>query len=460
MSGLLAAHRLQQAGVAVRRSSRRTTTSAARGREHAIRAAASTTRTTTTATRSRSATTGRSTSRPRTCCSTTSATAPTTFGLREHIRFGTEVRVGDVVGRRPRRGRVRVRDADGTEETLVANAVDQRGRPAQPAVASRHRRAATRSPARRSTRRAGTTTSTSRGKRVAVIGTGASAVQFIPEIAPRVGELLVFQRTPPWLGPTPDYHDAGRRRAALAVRARAVVQRVEPLLDLLEDGRRRARRRPRRSRLGAERRSRSARSTTSCALMLTAYLEARVRRPPRPAREGRARRTRPAPSGCSATTASGPRTLKRDNVQLVTDAHPRDHADGRRHRRRRRARRRRDHLRHRLPGVEVPHADEGHRPRRRRPARAVGRRRPRLPRHHGARLPEPLLPLRAEHEHRHQRQHHLLLRVRRALHPRLPRAAARDGGHAPLDVRKDVHDEFNERVDAENRRDGVGLRPT
>jgi 4-hydroxyacetophenone monooxygenase len=45
------------------------------------------------------------------------------------------------------------------------------------------------------------------GKRVAVIGTGASAMQLIPEIAPRVGELLVFQRTPAWMGPTPDYHD-------------------------------------------------------------------------------------------------------------------------------------------------------------------------------------------------------------------------------------------------------------
>ena len=40
-----------------------------------------------------------------------------------------------------------------------------------------------------------------------MIGTGASATQFIPEIAPEVGELLVFQRTPAWLGPTPDYHD-------------------------------------------------------------------------------------------------------------------------------------------------------------------------------------------------------------------------------------------------------------
>jgi 4-hydroxyacetophenone monooxygenase len=45
------------------------------------------------------------------------------------------------------------------------------------------------------------------GKRVAVIGTGASAFQFVPEIAPDVAALTVFQRTPPWLGPTPNYHD-------------------------------------------------------------------------------------------------------------------------------------------------------------------------------------------------------------------------------------------------------------
>ena len=39
------------------------------------------------------------------------------------------------------------------------------------------------------------------GKRVAVIGTGASAVQLIPEIAPIVKELTVFQRTPIWCFP-------------------------------------------------------------------------------------------------------------------------------------------------------------------------------------------------------------------------------------------------------------------
>lgn len=40
-----------------------------------------------------------------------------------------------------------------------------------------------------------------RGKRVAVIGTGASAVQFVPEIAPEVASLTVFQRTGNWFLP-------------------------------------------------------------------------------------------------------------------------------------------------------------------------------------------------------------------------------------------------------------------
>lgn len=42
------------------------------------------------------------------------------------------------------------------------------------------------------------------GRRVVVIGTGASAIQFVPEIASRVAELKLLQRTPPWLLPRPD----------------------------------------------------------------------------------------------------------------------------------------------------------------------------------------------------------------------------------------------------------------
>ena len=42
------------------------------------------------------------------------------------------------------------------------------------------------------------------GKTVAVIGTGASAIQFVPQIADKVKQLLLFQRTPPWVVPKPD----------------------------------------------------------------------------------------------------------------------------------------------------------------------------------------------------------------------------------------------------------------
>jgi 4-hydroxyacetophenone monooxygenase len=45
-----------------------------------------------------------------------------------------------------------------------------------------------------------------RGKRIGVIGTGASAFQFVPEIAKVAADVVVFQRTPPWILPTPDYH--------------------------------------------------------------------------------------------------------------------------------------------------------------------------------------------------------------------------------------------------------------
>lgn len=54
------------------------------------------------------------------------------------------------------------------------------------------------------------------GKRVAVIGTGASAVQVVPSIAPQVARLCVFQRTPAWVVPKHDlrYSEAARRRYA------------------------------------------------------------------------------------------------------------------------------------------------------------------------------------------------------------------------------------------------------
>ncbi|GAA2385544.1 NAD(P)/FAD-dependent oxidoreductase [Streptomyces glaucosporus] len=57
-----------------------------------------------------------------------------------------------------------------------------------------------------------------RGKRVAVIGTGASAIQIIPAIQPLVGRLTVFQRTPAWVMPRVDREiSAFERRLHAAV---------------------------------------------------------------------------------------------------------------------------------------------------------------------------------------------------------------------------------------------------
>ena len=45
------------------------------------------------------------------------------------------------------------------------------------------------------------------GKKVAVVGTGASAFQIVPSIAESCKELTIFQRSPPWMFPNPKYHD-------------------------------------------------------------------------------------------------------------------------------------------------------------------------------------------------------------------------------------------------------------
>ncbi|HEV2034167.1 MAG TPA: NAD(P)/FAD-dependent oxidoreductase [Candidatus Dormibacteraeota bacterium] len=50
------------------------------------------------------------------------------------------------------------------------------------------------------------------GKRVAVVGTGASAIQLVPRIQPQVARLYLFQRTPPWVLPHRDREVRGIAR--------------------------------------------------------------------------------------------------------------------------------------------------------------------------------------------------------------------------------------------------------
>jgi cation diffusion facilitator CzcD-associated flavoprotein CzcO len=75
-----------------------------------------------------------------------------------------------------------------------------------------------------------------RGKKVAVIGTGASAIQIVPTIQPDVERLHVFQRTPPWVVPHSDRPITGlerrlfRRFPALQRRVRRNVYWLRELL--------------------------------------------------------------------------------------------------------------------------------------------------------------------------------------------------------------------------------------
>ncbi len=128
----------------------------------------------------------------------------TAYDLRDRIRFNTEVEEA-AFDDHTNRWTVHVRTTDGRHETLdahaIISAVGQLNRPKLPDIAGRER---FQGPAFHSGR--WEHQHDLQGKRIAVIGTGASAFQFVPEIAKQAASVLVFQRTPPWILPTPDYH--------------------------------------------------------------------------------------------------------------------------------------------------------------------------------------------------------------------------------------------------------------
>jgi len=123
-------------------------------------------------------------------------------GIRDRIRLSTEVLEARYVD--PGVWKVRVRGPSG-EETLTANvvisAVGQLNRPKLPEIQGRD---AFLGPAFHTAQ--WEAEHDLRGKRIAVIGTGASAFQTVPEIAKEAASVTVFQRTPPWVAPRPEYH--------------------------------------------------------------------------------------------------------------------------------------------------------------------------------------------------------------------------------------------------------------
>ena len=297
--------------------------------------------------------------------------------------------------------------------------------------------------ARRSTRRGGTTTSTSPGKRVAMIGAGASGFQIAPTIAADVEHA---HRVPAHRAvdvPEPELPRAGRPGRA---RGRCGTCRSTGAGTASSSSGRRATAASSATRVDPDypdqRARRSARSTTLDPADVHRLDREPGRRRPRAARQGRARlpghrqahaagQRQLAAARSPATTSSWCRTgidhIEPDGVVTVDGDAPRG----------RRA----------SCYATGFHANQGSCARWRSSAATAstsreqwGERAGGVPRHHRARLPEPVLHVRPGHEPRARRQPDLPLRVPDALHHAVHRGADRrrapDDGAAPGQVRR------------------------
>jgi 4-hydroxyacetophenone monooxygenase len=136
------------------------------------------------------------------------------YDLRKHIRLGVEVTEARY-DEADALWRITAQNADGTQQQLSArvlvSAVGVLNRPKLPDISGLESFA-------------GPAFHTAqwdrdfdwRGKRIAMIGTGASGHQVGPTIAPDVERLMIFQRSPHWVVPNPNYHagvDEGKKWA-------------------------------------------------------------------------------------------------------------------------------------------------------------------------------------------------------------------------------------------------------
>ncbi len=128
------------------------------------------------------------------------------YDIRKYIRFGVEV-IAAEFDEDDALWRVTMRRRDGGAEAIEGNAlitaVGQLNRPAIPSIPGL---SSFRGPMFHTAQWDKSAELT--GKRVAMIGTGASGMQTGPSIAPDVAHLTVFQRTPHWAMSNPNYHKA------------------------------------------------------------------------------------------------------------------------------------------------------------------------------------------------------------------------------------------------------------
>lgn len=131
-------------------------------------------------------------------------------GLRPHIRLRTPVEGAEYEAAHAV-WRVILPGGESLRTRLLVSSVGLLSRPAMPRIPGRERLAI---PAFHSALWDDTVALD--GKRVGVVGTGASAIQFVPEIAKRAGVLKVFQRSPPYIIPRPDRPYTAAEKARFA----------------------------------------------------------------------------------------------------------------------------------------------------------------------------------------------------------------------------------------------------
>jgi cation diffusion facilitator CzcD-associated flavoprotein CzcO len=122
------------------------------------------------------------------------------YEIKKHTRFNTTV---DQATFNQQTGKWTIHASDGTQEEFdyFISAVGQLSRPAQPKLPGFENFKGT---AFHSARWDHTFDPT--GKNVVVVGAGASAIQFVAELAEKAKRLTIFQRSPNWLAPINNYH--------------------------------------------------------------------------------------------------------------------------------------------------------------------------------------------------------------------------------------------------------------
>lgn len=120
------------------------------------------------------------------------------YGVERHIRFGTEITDAEFD---EAAGNWQVRTADGDTLTadVLISAVGQLSRPALPNIPGIETFTGAAFHSAEWNHDIDLT-----GKRIACIGTGASAIQYIPRIQPKAEHLTLFQRSAAWVLPKPD----------------------------------------------------------------------------------------------------------------------------------------------------------------------------------------------------------------------------------------------------------------